>query len=72
MEDLLKPGHLTQLLGEKLEAEVEALSVGDVIVRLERLLNCLRRHRDSCQPTQLEVSRAPVHVRSATLYHKAE
>ncbi|KAM4522940.1 midasin [Odontesthes bonariensis] len=53
-EDLLKPGHLTRLLGEELEAEVEALSVGDVVVRVERLLTCLRRHRDSCQPTQLE------------------
>ncbi|TMS12010.1 hypothetical protein E3U43_016968 [Larimichthys crocea] len=59
VEDLLKPGHLTRLLEEELAAEVEALCVGDVSVRLEGLLSRLRTHRDSCQPAQLqEVSRA--------------
>ncbi|TKS75776.1 Midasin MIDAS-containing protein [Collichthys lucidus] len=59
VEDLLKPGHLTRLLEEKLAAEVEALCVGDVSVKLEGLLSRLRTHRDSCQPAQLqEVSRA--------------
>lgn len=55
VEDLLKPGHLTQLLEEELAAEVEALCVGDVSSSLERLLSHLRTHRDSCQPPQLQV-----------------
>lgn len=55
MEDLLKPGHLTRLLEEELAAEVEALSVGDVNAGLEKLLERLRTHRDSCQPQQLQV-----------------
>ncbi|XP_041660686.1 midasin isoform X2 [Cheilinus undulatus] len=59
VEDLLKPGHLTRLLEEELAAEVEALSVGDVSDGLERLLNRLKTHRDSCQPSQLqEVNKA--------------
>ncbi|KAM9704373.1 midasin [Menidia menidia] len=58
-DNLLKPGHLTKLLGEELEAEVKALSVGDVVSGLEGLLTCLRTHRDSCNPAQLqEVSEA--------------
>uniref|UniRef100_A0A3B3WF81 Uncharacterized protein n=1 Tax=Poecilia mexicana TaxID=48701 RepID=A0A3B3WF81_9TELE len=48
VEDLLKPGHLTQLLEAELEAEVEALSVGSVSVAVTKLLGCVRRHRDSC------------------------
>ncbi|KAM6915471.1 midasin [Xenentodon cancila] len=52
--DLLKPGHLTRLLEEDMEATVVALSVEDVGVGVERLLNRLRRHRDSCQPPQLQ------------------
>ncbi|XP_034555077.1 midasin [Notolabrus celidotus] len=57
--DLLKPGHLTRLLEEDLEAEVEALSLGVVSKGVEGLLSRLRTHRDSCQPSQLqEVSRA--------------
>lgn len=55
MEDLLKPGHLARLLEEELEAEVEALSVGDVNGRLEKMLNSLRTHRDTCPPAQLQV-----------------
>ncbi|MEQ2263333.1 hypothetical protein XENORESO_006224, partial [Xenotaenia resolanae] len=59
VEDLLKPGHLTRLLEEELEAEVEALSVGNVNAGVSRLLICLRRHRNSCHPPQLqEVNRA--------------
>ncbi|MEQ2192426.1 hypothetical protein XENOCAPTIV_011514, partial [Xenoophorus captivus] len=54
VEDLLKPGHLTRLLEEELEAEVEALSVGKVNAGVSRLLICLRRHRDSCHPPQLQ------------------
>ncbi|XP_036943295.1 midasin isoform X1 [Acanthopagrus latus] len=54
VEDLLKPGHLTRLLEEKLAAEVEALCVADVGGGLERLLSHLRTHRDSCQPPQLQ------------------
>uniref|UniRef100_A0A3P8RPW4 Midasin n=1 Tax=Amphiprion percula TaxID=161767 RepID=A0A3P8RPW4_AMPPE len=58
-EDVLKPGHLTRLLEEEVEAEVEALNVRDVSSGLERLLSRLRTHRDSCQPPQLqEVNRA--------------
>ncbi|KAF3702507.1 Midasin Dynein-related AAA-ATPase MDN1 MIDAS-containing protein [Channa argus] len=53
VEDLLKPGHLTSLLEEQLEAEVEALCVGDVVAGLERLLRFLRTHRDTCQAPQL-------------------
>uniref|UniRef100_A0A3B3CZB6 Midasin n=1 Tax=Oryzias melastigma TaxID=30732 RepID=A0A3B3CZB6_ORYME len=52
--DLLKPGHLTRLLEEELEAELEALSAGDVCVRLEKLLHSLRSRRDSCSPQQLQ------------------
>uniref|UniRef100_A0A8C9XGE6 Midasin AAA ATPase 1 n=1 Tax=Sander lucioperca TaxID=283035 RepID=A0A8C9XGE6_SANLU len=59
VEELLKPGHLTRLLEEELAAEVEALCVGEVSGRLERLLSQLRTQRDSCPPPQLqEVSRA--------------
>lgn len=58
MEDLLKPGHLARLLEEELEAEVEALCVGDVSARLDRLLSSLRTHRDTCQPSQLQVTAA--------------
>uniref|UniRef100_A0A3Q3KQB7 Midasin n=1 Tax=Mastacembelus armatus TaxID=205130 RepID=A0A3Q3KQB7_9TELE len=59
VEDLLKPGHLAHLLEEELEAEIEALCVGDIGTGLERLLKCLRTHRDACQPAQLqEVNRA--------------
>ncbi|XP_035472852.1 midasin isoform X2 [Scophthalmus maximus] len=59
VEDLLKPGHLARLMEEELEAEVEALCVGDVSARLERLLVSLRTHRDACQLPQLqEVNRA--------------
>ncbi|XP_007570662.1 midasin isoform X2 [Poecilia formosa] len=54
VEDLLKPGHLTQLLEAELEAEVEALSVGSVSVAVTKLLGCVRRHRDSCPPSQLQ------------------
>ncbi|KAM9840331.1 midasin [Aulostomus maculatus] len=54
VEDLLKPGHLTCLLEDELAAEVEVLRVGDVNDRLERLLSCLKTHRDSCQPQQLQ------------------
>ncbi|XP_023122208.2 midasin [Amphiprion ocellaris] len=58
-EDVLKPGHLTRLLEEEVEAEVEALNVRDVSSGLERLLSRLRTHRDACQPPQLqEVNRA--------------
>lgn len=55
VEDLLKPGHLTRLLEAELEAEVEALSVGSVSVAVTKLLGCVRRHRDSCPPSQLQV-----------------
>ncbi|XP_030578137.1 midasin [Archocentrus centrarchus] len=59
VEDLLKPGHLTRLLEEELEADVEALRVGDVNAGLERLLCHLKTYRDSCQPPQFqEVNRA--------------
>ncbi|XP_012709437.2 midasin isoform X1 [Fundulus heteroclitus] len=54
VEDLLKPGHLTRLLDQELEAEVEALSVANVNAGVSRLLSCLRSHRDSCQPLQLQ------------------
>ncbi|XP_042084236.1 midasin isoform X2 [Haplochromis burtoni] len=59
LEDLLKPGHLTRLLEEELEAEVEALRVGDVSTGLERLLCHLKTQRDSSQPPHFqEVNRA--------------
>uniref|UniRef100_A0A3Q1JQ86 Midasin n=1 Tax=Anabas testudineus TaxID=64144 RepID=A0A3Q1JQ86_ANATE len=54
MEDLLKPGHLTQLLEEQLQADVEALCGGDVCSGLEKLLRSLKTHRDACQPSQLQ------------------
>ncbi|XP_069561962.1 midasin [Brachyistius frenatus] len=54
LEDLLKPGHLTRLLEEELEAEVEALRVGDVSTGLEKLLNGLKTHRDTCQSPHLQ------------------
>lgn len=57
LEDLLKPGHLTRLLEEELEAEVEALRVGDVSSGLERLLSHLKTHRDSSQPPHFQVPR---------------
>lgn len=55
VEDLLKPGHLARLLEEQLEAEVEALCVGNVGAGLQKLLRSLRTHRDACQPPQLQV-----------------
>uniref|UniRef100_A0A665V9V2 Midasin n=1 Tax=Echeneis naucrates TaxID=173247 RepID=A0A665V9V2_ECHNA len=55
VDDLLKPGHLARLLEEGLEADVEALSVGDVNARLQKLLVSLMTHRDTCQQ---EVDRA--------------
>uniref|UniRef100_A0A665VA47 Midasin n=1 Tax=Echeneis naucrates TaxID=173247 RepID=A0A665VA47_ECHNA len=59
VDDLLKPGHLARLLEEGLEADVEALSVGDVNARLQKLLVSLMTHRDTCQQAQLqEVDRA--------------
>ncbi|XP_078798874.1 midasin isoform X2 [Oryzias latipes] len=53
-EDLLKPGHLTRLLEEELEAELDSLSAGDVCVRLEKLLQTLRGRRDSCSPLEFQ------------------
>ncbi|XP_034018727.1 midasin-like [Thalassophryne amazonica] len=53
-EDLLKPGHLTRLLDEDLAADIDALCVGEVSASLEALLNRLRTHRDSCQPSQVQ------------------
>lgn len=67
VEDLLKPGHLARLLEEELEAEVEALSLGDVNGRLEKLLDSLGTHRDTCQPAQLQVH---THTTSAPMYYK--
>ncbi|XP_070405869.1 midasin isoform X3 [Nothobranchius furzeri] len=52
--DLLKPGHLTQLLEEDLEADMKSLSVGDVTAGLGGLLSLLRSYRDSSQPPQLQ------------------
>lgn len=57
-EDLLKTGHLAQLLEANLAAEVESLSVEDVVGGLERLLTCLRSLCDSCEPAQLQVPAA--------------
>lgn len=58
-EELLKPGHLSRLLEEDMEAQVKALRVEDVNGGLERLLDSLRSQRDTCQPPQLqEVGRA--------------
>lgn len=57
-EDLLKTGHLTQLLEANLAAEVESLSVGGVVGGLERLLTRLRSLCDSCEPAQLQVPAA--------------
>lgn len=57
-EDLLKTGHLTQLLEANLAAEVESLSVGDVVDGLERLLTRLQSLCDSCEPAQLQVPAA--------------
>ncbi|KAM3861280.1 midasin [Diretmus argenteus] len=54
VEDLLKPGHLSRLLEEELEAEVESLSLGEVSAGLETLLSLLRTRRDACQPQQLQ------------------
>lgn len=54
-EDLLKTGHLTQLLEADLTAEVESLCVGDVVGGLERLLTHVRSLCDSCEPVQLQV-----------------
>uniref|UniRef100_A0A7N6BG26 Midasin n=1 Tax=Anabas testudineus TaxID=64144 RepID=A0A7N6BG26_ANATE len=62
MEDLLKPGHLTQLLEEQLQADVEALCGGDVCSGLEKLLRSLKTHRDACQPSQLQVCRILVRL----------
>ncbi|XP_061563343.1 midasin [Cololabis saira] len=52
--DLLKPGHLTRLLQEDIEATVVSLSVEGVGSGLGGLLTRLRTHRDSCQPPQLQ------------------
>lgn len=57
-EDLLKTGHLTQLLEANLAAEVEALCLGDVVGGLKRLLIHLRSLCDSGQPLQLQVPAA--------------
>lgn len=57
-EDLLKTGHLTQLLEANLAAEVETLRVGDVVDGLKRLLIHLRSLCDSGQPLQLQVPAA--------------
>uniref|UniRef100_A0A3B4AV04 Midasin n=1 Tax=Periophthalmus magnuspinnatus TaxID=409849 RepID=A0A3B4AV04_9GOBI len=53
-EELLKPGHLSPLLQEELEAQVEALHVGEVNSGLERLFLHLRSYRDSCLPAQIQ------------------
>ncbi|XP_068197957.1 midasin isoform X4 [Antennarius striatus] len=58
VEDLLKPGHLTRLMGEELAAEVEALCVGEVNAGLERLLGRLRAQRDSQTAPPSQVNRA--------------
>ncbi|XP_049611993.1 midasin isoform X4 [Syngnathus scovelli] len=59
VEDLLKPKHFTHLLEEELAADVEALCVGDVNTKLERLLSCLKIHTDSFKTQKLqEVNRA--------------
>uniref|UniRef100_A0A3Q3KQG4 Midasin n=1 Tax=Mastacembelus armatus TaxID=205130 RepID=A0A3Q3KQG4_9TELE len=60
VEDLLKPGHLAHLLEEELEAEIEALCVGDIGTGLERLLKCLRTHRDACQACRMLVRLEPL------------
>lgn len=57
-EDLLKTGHLTQLLEANLAAEVQSLSVGDVVSGLQRLVTRLRSLCDSCEPAQLQVPAA--------------
>lgn len=57
-EDLLKTGHLTQLLEANLAAEVEALCVEDVVGGLKRLLIYLRSLCDSGQLLQLQVPAA--------------
>ncbi|XP_061756335.1 midasin isoform X2 [Nerophis ophidion] len=58
-EDLLKPRHLTHHMDEELAADVEALCVKDVNARLERLLNGLKMHTNSCEPQKLqEVNRS--------------
>lgn len=54
-EDLLKTGHLTQLLEANLAAEVESLCVEDVVGGLQRLLTHVRSLCDSCEPVQLQV-----------------
>uniref|UniRef100_A0AAQ6AJN3 Midasin n=1 Tax=Amphiprion ocellaris TaxID=80972 RepID=A0AAQ6AJN3_AMPOC len=59
-EDVLKPGHLTRLLEEEVEAEVEALNVRDVSSGLERLLSRLRTHRDACQACRMLVRLEPL------------
>uniref|UniRef100_A0A3Q4BJ07 Midasin n=1 Tax=Mola mola TaxID=94237 RepID=A0A3Q4BJ07_MOLML len=55
VEDLLKPGHLTQLLEEELAAEVEALCLGEISSSIQRLLCSLKTYRDCCNPSQLQV-----------------
>lgn len=60
-EDLLKPGHLSRLLEEELEEEVESLRVADVSAGLQKLLSRLIAHRDASQPPQLQV-RAAAHL----------
>ncbi|XP_077408316.1 midasin isoform X2 [Vanacampus margaritifer] len=54
VEDLLKPRHFTHHLEEELAADVEALGVGDVNARLERLLGCLKIHTNSFKMHKLQ------------------
>lgn len=54
VEELLKPGHLRPLLEEEMEAQVEALRLGEVNSGLKRLFDCLRSHRDSCLPQHIQ------------------
>lgn len=55
MEDLLKPGHLTQLVEAELEADLKSLSLGEVLAGMKRILSRLRSHRDDCQTAEIEV-----------------
>ncbi|KAK7907514.1 hypothetical protein WMY93_016126 [Mugilogobius chulae] len=54
VEELLKKGHLSPLLQEELEAQVEALQVGEVNSGLERLFISLTSYRDSCLPMHIQ------------------
>nr|XP_057921265.1 midasin [Doryrhamphus excisus] len=53
-DDLLKPGHLSHHLEEDLASDVEDLSVGGVNSRLERLLDCLRKHTNASPTLRLQ------------------